>query len=111
VLPADVVELLHCLGYVYLRHGQSRRAVVLLLIAASSGAKPPLLAALALALIESGMGEAALDVLDRVTQIDPGFGADGRIAVLRARALLADGQHEAARSAFAAARTRTDPVS
>ena len=33
-LPDDIIDLIHCLGFVYLRHGQSNRAVVLLIFAA-----------------------------------------------------------------------------
>src|SRR6202012_24465 len=61
---ADAVDLVHCLGYISLRHGQPYRAVILLIVAAQSEPnRPELLRTLCGALIAAGMGGQALDVL------------------------------------------------
>lgn len=108
VLLPEVTELLHCLGYIYLRNGQHNRALALLLLACRHDAQPRpqprLLAALALALIESGRGGSALDVLDRLDDA-PGELADNPLlGVLRARALMAAGRIDEARDMFALSR-------
>ena len=102
-LPPDAIELLHCLGYIYLRHGQSRRAIVLFLVAAQHGGNPQILTALALALVESGLGEPALQVLDRLDGMAPEWGSQRLIGVIRARAMLCMGEADQARALFAKA--------
>lgn len=103
-LSRDAVDLLHCLGYVYLRHGQSRRAIVLLFLAARHDPRPIILAALALALVEAELGNPAIDILDRLAIDDPVLAADPRITTIRARALLAIGRQEDAQVLFKTAR-------
>jgi type III secretion protein Y len=103
-LSHDAVDLLHCLGYVYLRHGQSRRAIVLLFLAVRHDPRPLLLAALALALVEAELGNPAIDILDRLAFDDPVLATDQRITTIRARALLAIGRQEDAQALFKTAR-------
>lgn len=98
---SGMADLLHCLGYVYLRHGQAKRAAVLLMVAGRAAPeRPDLLRTLAAALVEAGMGDRAAGVLDRLAQLDPA-GADHPMArLLRARALLLQGRTEQARRVF-----------
>lgn len=101
-VPEEVVDLIACLGFVYLRHGQPYRAVVLLLVAAQAAPeRPDVLRTLAGALVAAGMGEQALDVLRRMTDLDPSLADHAMIGLLRARALLLLGRVEEARSVFA----------
>lgn len=96
-----MADLLHCLGYVYLRHGQAKRAAVLLMVAGRAAPeRPEVLRTLAAALVEAGLGERAMEVLDRLAALDPA-GADHPMArLLRARALLLQGRVEQARRVF-----------
>lgn len=103
-MQTEIAELLHCLGYVYLRQGQLRRAAVLLMLAARDNASAPLLRTLALALIGCRLGEQATQVLDRAEALDPAGAALPLNRILRARALLALGRREEARIAFRAVR-------
>lgn len=98
---SGVADLLHCLGYVYLRHGQAKRAAVLLMVAGRAAPeRPDLLRTLAAALVEVGMGDRAAGVLDRLDRLDP-TGADHPMArLLRARALLLQGRTEQACRVF-----------
>ena len=98
-LTDDAIDLMHCLGYIYLRHGQPYRAVVLLIVAGQAAPeRADILRTLAAALIESGMGEQALDVLARLTHVAP----HRMIHLMRARALLLAGRKDEARHAFRA---------
>ena len=96
-----VTDLLHCLGHLYLRHGQAKRAAVLLMVAGRAAPeRPELLRTLATALVEAGLGDRAAAVLERLVQLDPA-GADHPMArLLRARALLLQGRTEQARRVF-----------
>ena len=98
---SGVADLLHCIGYAYLRHGQAKRAAVLLMVAGRDAPeRPELLRTLAAALVEAGMGDRAAEVLDRLAQLDPA-GADHPMArLLRARALLLQGRTDGARRVF-----------
>lgn len=100
-VPSGVADLLHCIGYAYLRHGQAKRAAVLLMVAGRAAPeRPELLRTLAAALVEAGMGDRAAEVLDRLAQLDPA-GADHPMArLLRARALLLQGRTDQARRVF-----------
>lgn len=100
-LPDDVLDLLHCLGFVYLRHGQPYRAVVLLIVAAQSAPnRADVLRTLCAALVAARMGEPALDVLDRLAALEPDMADHRMMRLMRARALLLLGRTEAARRAF-----------
>jgi type III secretion protein Y len=98
---ADAVDLVHCLGYIYLRHGQPYRAVILLIVAAQSEPnRPELLRTLCGALIAAGMGDQALDVLAQLAALQPDQADHPMMRLMRARALLLVGRAEEARSVF-----------
>src|ERR1700733_6041575 len=100
---ADAVDLVHCLGFVYLRHGQPYRAVVLLIVAAQAEPdRPDLLRTLCGALIAAGMGSQALDVLDRLAVLQPDDAQHLMMRLMRGRALLLVGRVDEARAAFRA---------
>ena len=102
-VPEDVTDLVHCLGFIYLRHGQPYRAVVLLLVAAQAAPeRADVLRTLAGALIAARMGEQAVDVLDRLEALAPSQANHPMMCLLRARALLLLGRGAEARAAFAA---------
>jgi tetratricopeptide (TPR) repeat protein len=68
---ADSAELLHALGYIYMRSGQKGRGLVFLLIANRIEPEDPgILRSLAAALIENGAGERALGALERLMEVD-----------------------------------------
>ena len=103
-LTPAVADLLHCLGFVYLRHGQARRAAVLLMVAGrASPDRPAILRTLATALVEAGLGERAAQVLDRLAVLEPDEAGHPMVRLLRARALLQQGQTEQARRVFESA--------
>jgi tetratricopeptide (TPR) repeat protein len=80
---ADSAELLHALGYIYMRSGQKGRGLVFLLIANRIEPEDPgILRSLAAALIENGAGERALGALERLMEVDD----DPSAHLLRARA-------------------------
>lgn len=80
---ADAAELMHALGYIYMRSGQKGRGLVFLLIANRIEPEDPgILRSLAAALIENGAGERALGALDRLMEVD----TDPSSHLLRARA-------------------------
>lgn len=82
-IDADSAELLHALGYIYMRSGQKGRGLVFLLIANRIDPDDPgILRTLAAALIENGAGERALGALERLMEID----GDPSTYLLRARA-------------------------
>lgn len=98
---ADAIDLVHCLGYIYLRHGQPYRAVVLLIVAAQAEPdRPELLRTLCGALIASRMGGQALDVLDRLALLQPEDADHPMMRLMRARALLLVGRADEARAIF-----------
>ena len=97
----DAIDLVHCLGYIYLRHGQPYRAVVLLIVAAQAEPdRPELLRTLTGALIASRMGPQALDVLDRLAALQPEYADHRMMRLMRARALLLVGRADEARTVF-----------
>jgi Flp pilus assembly protein TadD len=97
----EAIDLVHCLGFVYLRHGQHYRAVVLLIVAAQAAPeRVDILRTLCGALIAAGMGGQALDVLDRLVQLAPGDALHPMMRLMRARALLLLGRAEEAKSVF-----------
>lgn len=102
VLRPEVADLLHGLGYVYLRHGRPKRAAVLLMLAAR-GETPPrgdVLRTLAAALIACGLGPQALETLDAAAAAEPALARHPMMGLMRARALLLAGRVEEARLAF-----------
>ena len=102
----DVIDLIHCMGFIYLRHGQPYRAVVLLIVAGQAAPeRADVLRTLAAALVEAGMGEQALDVIGRLAVLEPGQAGHPMMRRLHARALLAAGRAEEARAVFALACT------
>lgn len=97
----DAVDLVHCLGFIYLRHGQPYRAVVLLIVAAQAEPdRPEVLRTLCAALIAAGMGSQALDVLNRLAALLPEHAQHPMMRLMRGRALLLLGRAEEARAAF-----------
>jgi type III secretion protein Y len=97
----DAIDLVHCLGFVYLRHGQPYRAVVLLIVAAQAEPdRPEILRTLCGALIAAGMGSQALDVLDRLAALQPEDAQHPMMRLMRGRALLLLGRTDEARAAF-----------
>jgi Flp pilus assembly protein TadD len=100
-LPPELLDLLHCLGFIYLRHGQAYRAVVLLAVAAQGAPNDTaVLRTLCAALVAARMGEPAIDVLDRVAALDPPSAIHPMMRLMRARALLLLGRLAEARAAF-----------
>jgi type III secretion protein Y len=98
---AEAIDLVHCLGFIYLRHGQPYRAVVLLIVAAQAEPdRPDILRTLCAALIGAGMGSQALDVLDRLAALEPEQAHHPMMRLMRGRALLLLGRGEEARAAF-----------
>lgn len=96
----ESAELLHSLGYLYLKAGRARRSLVLLLLANqiepdSTG----ILRTLTAALIENGSSQRALTALNRLAELEPEEG--GAQALLRARALWTLGEENEARRCFA----------
>lgn len=76
-------ELMHALGYIYMRSGQKARGLVFLLIANRIEPEDPgILRSLAAALIENGAGARALGALDKLAALD----GDPSSHLLRARA-------------------------
>ncbi|RJE89492.1 type III secretion apparatus assembly chaperone SctY [Paracoccus onubensis] len=95
----DSADLLHSLGYLYLKGGRVRRALVLLLLAHQiEPDSPGILRTLTAALIENGSSQRALAALDRLATLEP----EGNQAatLLRARALWTMGDEERARQCF-----------
>lgn len=108
-LPPALVDLLHCLGFIYLRHGQPRRAVVLLLLAADAASdRPEVLRTLCAAMVAAGLGEQALELLDSLVALDPGSEGHKMMRLMRARALLLVGRAEEARRIFRVAEVSPD---
>lgn len=100
-LADEVIDLLHCLGFVYLRYGQARRATVLLMLAAQAYPdRADVLRTLAAALIAAGLGKGAAEVLDAIEALDPASSGDPMMQLMRARALLLQGRRDEARRAF-----------
>lgn len=98
---SEAIDLLHCVGFLYLRHGQPYRAVVLLIVAAQTAPeRTDLLRTLAGALVAARLGDQALGVLDRLWALAPEDAADPMFLLLRSRALLLLGRRDEAVEAF-----------
>jgi type III secretion protein Y len=102
IAPQDeAIDLIHCLGFIYLRHGQPYRAVVLLIVAGEAAPeRADILRTLGLALIDAGMGDQALEVIQKLAVLAPEMAAHRLMRLMRARALLLVGRAEAARQCF-----------
>lgn len=96
-VEADSAELMHSLGYIYMRSGQKGRGLVFLLIANRIEPEDPgILRTLAAALIENGAGERALGALEKLMEID----SDPSAHLLRARAFWVLGDKPQAYRSF-----------
>ncbi len=97
----DIVDLIHCLGFIYLRHGQPYRAVVLLIVAAQTAPdRTDVLRTLCGALVAAKMGEQALDVIGRLSQLEPELAQHPMMRLMHGRALLLLGRNTEARAVF-----------
>lgn len=100
-LESEIVDLLHCLGFIYLRHAQPYRAVVLLIVAAQTDPdRVDVLRTLCASLIAAKMGQQAIDVLARLAHLAPGSDGHPMMRLMRARALLLVGREAEAYAAF-----------
>lgn len=99
-MTAEQKDLLHALAFLYLRHGQNRRALSLIMLAARRLPDDVgLMRTLAFAFIANGAAEEALEVLDRLEQQDLA-GTAHMHALLKARALLHAGRMVEAKALF-----------
>lgn len=96
-------EVLHSLGYLYLMHGQQKRALTLLMFAVRRSAEDDigLLRTFAYALILNKAGGRAIEVIDRLQLLEQGDAdASAMLLLLRSRALLHAGLIKDARACF-----------
>jgi type III secretion protein Y len=94
-------DMLHSLGYLYLLHGQRRRALILLLLAARGAPQDlGLLRTLAFALISCDDPERALAVLEQIEALTTRQHIRPADDLLRSRALLQQGRLAEARVTF-----------
>ncbi|MGI9498679.1 MAG: tetratricopeptide repeat protein [Geminicoccaceae bacterium] len=100
-MAPDQQGLLQALAFLYLRHGQNRRALTLILLAARNAPDDVgVLRMLAYAFVANDAPEEALDVIERLEKLDVAGGADGMRRLLTARALLHAGRGVEARAVF-----------
>jgi type III secretion protein Y len=100
-MTPDQLDLLKALAFLYLRHGQNRRALTLVLLAAKHAPEDVgVLRTLAYAFIANNAPEEALDVIGRLERLDFADGADRTRRLLKARALLHAGRRVEARKVF-----------
>lgn len=94
-------DLLQALAFLYLRHGQNRRALTLILMAARDAPDDVgILRTLAYAFVANDAPEEALDVIERLEKLDFAGGADQIRRLLKARALLHAGRRVEAKAVF-----------
>ncbi len=115
-MTPDQIDLLKALAFLYLRHGQNRRALTLVLLAVKHAPEDVgVLRTLAYAFIANDAPEEALDVIERLERLDFAEGADRTRRLLKARALLHAGRRVEARKVFRQfveqRRTETDSLS
>lgn len=115
-MTPDQLDLLKALAFLYLRHGQNRRALTLILLAAKNASEDVgVLRMLAYAFIANDAPDEALDVIERLERLDFADGADRTRRLLKARALLHAGRRVEARKVFRQfveqRRTATDSLS
>jgi type III secretion protein Y len=100
-MTPDQLDLLKALAFLYLRHGQNRRALTLILLAAKHAPEDiGVLRTLAYAFIANDAPEEALEVIERLERLDFAEGADRTRRLLKARALLHAGRRVEARKVF-----------
>ncbi len=100
-MTSDQQDLLQALAFLYLRHGQNRRALTLILLAARHAPEDiGVLRTLAYAFIANDAPEEALDVIERLETLDFAGGADQMRRLLKARALLHAGRRVEAKAVF-----------
>lgn len=100
-MTPDQQDLLKALAFLYLRHGQNRRALTLALLAAKHAPDDVgVLRTLAYAFIANNAPEEALEVIERLEARDFAEGADQGRRLLKARALLHAGRRVEARNVF-----------
>lgn len=100
-MTQDQQDLLQALAFLYLRHGQNRRALTLILLAARHAPEDVgVLRTLAYAFVANDAPEEALDVLERLEKLDFAGGADQVRRLLKARALLHAGRRVEAKAVF-----------
>lgn len=94
----ESVELLHMLGHLYVKSGETRRGLVLLLIATHLAPEHAgILHTLIRAFIAVGDTRRALDAIESLERLQ---GESPTLALLRSRALWSDGQRDEARRLF-----------
>ena len=100
-MTQDQQDLLQALAFLYLRHGQNRRALTLILLAARNAPEDVgVLRTLAYAFVANDAPEEALDVIERLEKLDFAGGADQVRRLLKARALLHAGRRVEAKAVF-----------
>lgn len=100
-MTPDQIDLLHSLAFLYLRHGQNRRALTLAMLAARSAPDDVgLMRTLAYAFVANGAADEALEVIERLEQRDFAGGSDQMRRLLKARALLHAGRVIEAKAVF-----------
>lgn len=100
-MTSEQQDLLKALAFLYLRHGQNRRALTLILLAARHAPDDVgVLRTLAYAFVANDAPEEALDVIERLERLDFAGGADRTRLLLKARALLHAGRRVEAKAVF-----------
>ncbi len=100
-MTSEQKDLLHSLTFLYLRHGQNRRALSLIMLAARRVPDDVgLMRTLAYAFVANGAAEEALEVIERLEQLDLASSANQMIQLLKARALLHAGRSAEAKAQF-----------
>lgn len=94
----NTLQLLHALGYIYGKHGQTKRALVFQLIAARLAPEnTAVLRTLAYTFLTDGAPERALAVIERLRTLQDD---DPALDLLQSRALWDTGQEVEARRTF-----------
>ncbi|MDH4571788.1 tetratricopeptide repeat protein [Salinicola acroporae] len=94
----DAADLLHLMGHLYLKSGQTQRGLVLLLIATRMAPEHTgILRALCRGFLTHGNGGRALKVIERLEAAGQG---DATLLLLRGRAEWLNGDRDAARRHF-----------
>ncbi|MGI9505527.1 MAG: tetratricopeptide repeat protein [Geminicoccaceae bacterium] len=100
-MTPDQQDLLQALAFLYLRHGQQRRALTLILLAARHAPDDVgVLRTLAYAFIANDAADEALDVIERLEQMDFDSESERVRCLLKARALLHAGRRVEAKAVF-----------
>jgi type III secretion protein Y len=100
-MTPDQRDLLQALAFLYLRHGQNRRALTLILLAARDAPDDVgIMRTLAYAFIANDAPNEALEVIERLETLDFAGNADQMRRLLKARALLRAGRRVEAKAVF-----------